>query len=85
MTRTADCIVANDGYYPRPEPLMTAAEVCEWLGIGDTSLRELEKALLLVRVPLCRHRRYDPADVRRLIETLKGTKRSPSLASEVAL
>jgi hypothetical protein len=83
MTRTAYHIVSTDDYSSKPEPLMTAAEVREWLGIGDTSLRELAKDLKLVPLPINRHRHYDPAHVRQYLEILRQSALAKLTTGEV--
>lgn len=72
-------IVAGDGpgLVERPGiiPLLTIPEVCEWLGIGETLLRDLRESEELLPVPIACRVLYDPADVMAYIAMRKEAGR----------
>lgn len=61
-----------DRMYSPFEPLMSIREVCEWLNIGETTLRKLKKQKRLIPVKIGRRVLYEPAKVRAYLVTLAG-------------
>lgn len=55
-----------------PEPMLSIREVCEWLGIGETTLMKVRQRLLLVPVKIEGRVLYDPADVRKYLASLQA-------------
>lgn len=54
------------------EPLMSIREVCEWLGIGETTLMKLRKDKVLVPVKIKGRVLYHPAAVRAYLASIQG-------------
>jgi len=58
------------------EPLLSIRQVCDWLGICDTTLMKLRKKLLLIPVPITGSVRFRPADVRAYLERVQEEERA---------
>jgi predicted DNA-binding transcriptional regulator AlpA len=61
---------------PADEPLLTIRQVCDWLGICDTTLMKIRKKLLLIPAPITGAVRFRPADVRAYIERVQEEERA---------
>lgn len=54
------------------EPLISIREVCEWLGIGESTLMKLRKNKLLKPVRIEGRVLYDPAAVRAYLASIQA-------------